>query len=60
LLILGQPILSDFYVVGLNDDGTIHRKTLDLNQFISEFKLTENVYGTITEQHIANLQKHFT
>lgn len=54
---LGQPVLSDFYVVGLNDDGTIHRKTLDLNQFISEFKLSEKLFTeTITEEDLANLQ----
>ena len=54
---LGQPVLSDFYVVGLNADGTINRKTLDLNQFISEFKLTEKLFTeTITDHDIANLQ----
>jgi hypothetical protein len=54
---LGQPILSDFYVVGLNADGTINRKTLDLNQFINEFKLTDKLLNeTIAEEEIANLQ----
>ena len=54
---LGQPVLSDFYVVGLNADGTIYRKTLDLNQFISMFKLSEKLFTeTITDQDLASLQ----
>ena len=54
---LGQPVLSDFYVVGLKVDGAIYSKTLDLNQFISEFKLSEKLFTeTRTEEDIANLQ----
>lgn len=41
---LGQPVIADFLVVGLKWDGSILRRTFQLNQFISEFKLNETLY----------------
>ncbi|MCA6471285.1 MAG: DEAD/DEAH box helicase [Chitinophagaceae bacterium] len=45
---LGQPVVADFLVVGLNTDGCIFREPFHLIEFISEFKLqgtmhTENI-----------------
>lgn len=54
---LGQPVIADFLVIGLNANGSIARKTFHLNDFISEFKLQETLHTeTITEQDISNLQ----
>jgi SNF2 family DNA or RNA helicase len=41
---LGQPVIADFIVTGLNLDGTNHRTPIHLNDFISEFKLNEKLY----------------
>ncbi len=55
---LGQPVIADFLVVGLGNDGTIKREPFLLNDFISEFKLQEVLHTeTITEQEITGLQK---
>ena len=54
---LGQPILSDFYVIGLKKDGAIYRKTLVLQEFIEEFQLNDKLLTeNITDEEIANLQ----
>ena len=54
---LGQPILSDFYVIGLKQDGAIYRKTLVLQEFIEEFQLNDKLLTeNITDEEIANLQ----
>jgi len=53
---LGQPVIADFLVVGLNADGSINREPFHLNDFISEFKLQETLHTeTITEKDIADL-----
>jgi SNF2 family DNA or RNA helicase len=41
---LGQPVIADFIVTGLNLDGTYNRTPIHLNDFISEFKLNEKLY----------------
>ena len=54
---LGQPVIADFLVVGLNLDGTVNRKPFQLNDFINEFKLNETLLTeTISDQDISILQ----
>lgn len=56
---LGQPVIAEFLVVGLNMDGKVIRKPLPLNEFIAEFKLSETLYTeTVTESEILLLEKH--
>jgi SNF2 family DNA or RNA helicase len=53
---LGQPLVADFLVVGLKKDGSLFRKPLQLEDFIDEFKLKENIYTEeITEEHLSHL-----
>jgi SNF2 family DNA or RNA helicase len=40
---LGQPVVADFLVVGLNNDGSVFRVPFHLVDFISEFKLHETL-----------------
>lgn len=55
---LGQPVLSDFLVVGLQSDGKILRKTFGLNSFIDDYKLRDSLYTeNCTDEEIENLQK---
>lgn len=55
---LGQPVIAEFLVVGLGNDGTLKREPFLLNDFISEFKLQEVLHTeTISEQEITGLQK---
>ena len=41
---LGQPVVADFLVVGLNSDGSIFKEPFHLIDFINEFKLKETIY----------------
>lgn len=53
---LGQPVVADFLVVGLKDDGRILRHTFSLNEFIEEFGLRDKLYTeSITEEELTNL-----
>lgn len=55
---LGQPVVADFLVVGLNIDGSVCREPFLLVDFISEFKLMETLLTeTITDDNITSLQK---
>jgi SNF2 family DNA or RNA helicase len=54
---LGQPVIADFIVTGLNLDGTNNRTPIHLNEFIGEFKLTEKLYTeSISEDELFHLQ----
>jgi hypothetical protein len=55
---LGQPVVADFLVVGLNSDGSIFREPVHLIDFLSEFKLQETIHTeNISENDLASLQK---
>lgn len=55
---LGQPIVADFLVVGLNTDGSIFREPFHLIDFINEFKLQETMHTeNISENDLAALHK---
>ncbi|MBL0267803.1 MAG: DEAD/DEAH box helicase [Chitinophagaceae bacterium] len=55
---LGQPVVADFLVVGLNTDGSVFRKPIHLFDFINEFKLQETMHTeNISENDLAALHK---
>ncbi len=41
---LGQPVIADFLVVGLNQDGSKNRSTFSLSDFIEEYQLKSQLY----------------
>lgn len=56
---LGQPVLADFLVVGLNKDGSIYKAPFDLGVFINEFKLDETLHTeSITETDLTILHSN--
>lgn len=56
---LGQPVISDFLVVALKKDGSIHRPPFPLGDFLAEFRLQETLYTeNIPEQELAILKTH--
>ncbi len=53
---LGQPVIADFLVVGLKQDGSIYRKTFSLSDFIEEYQLKSQLYTeNIPENEINHL-----
>jgi len=55
---LGQPVLADFLVVGLNNEGSIFKEPMPLVDFIKEYKLYEPLLtDNITENNIAKIQE---
>jgi SNF2 family DNA or RNA helicase len=55
---LGQPVVADFLVVGLNNDGSIHREPFHLIDFIGEFRLQETMHTeNISENDLVALHK---
>jgi len=58
---LGQPVIADFLVVGLNSNGSIRNTPFHLNDFISEFKFQEKLHTeTISDDDISILKKHLS
>lgn len=54
---LGQPIISDFIVIGLNPDGSLFRIPIHLNEFIQEYNLTDKLYTeSIPENELSIVQ----
>jgi SNF2 family DNA or RNA helicase len=55
---LGQPVLANFLVVGLNNDGSILRKPFHLIDFINEYNLDKTMHTeSISENDISTLHK---
>lgn len=53
---LGQPVVADFLVVGLNSDGSIFREPFHLIDFINDFKLQETILTeNISENNLTTL-----
>jgi len=54
---LGQPMIVDFFVIGLKNDGSIFHKPYDLGAFISEYSLDKKMpTEEITEDHLTELK----
>ena len=54
---LGQPVISDFIVIGLNPDGSLFKIPIHLNEFIQEYNLTDKLYTeSIPENELSIVQ----
>jgi hypothetical protein len=55
---LGQPVVADFLVVGLNADGSIFREPFLLVDFINDFRLKETLHTeNISDNDLALLHQ---
>jgi SNF2 family DNA or RNA helicase len=55
---LGQPVIADFFVVGLKNDGSLYHRTYSLSGFIDDFKLKSQLHTEyIPEQDIQTLNE---
>ena len=56
---LGQPVVADFLVVGLNSNGSIYKEPFHLINFINEFKLCETIHTeSISENDLYALEQN--
>ncbi|MBK8632640.1 MAG: DEAD/DEAH box helicase [Saprospiraceae bacterium] len=56
---LGQPVVADFLVVGLNSNGSIYKEPFHLINFINEFKLSETIHTeSISENDLYALEQN--
>jgi len=54
---LGQPVISDFFVIAVNWDGSLAQKPFLFNEFVDKFKLSETIYTELIQHdHITHLQ----
>lgn len=55
---LGQPVLSDFFAVGLDSEGGLAAKPMALQDFLRQFRLTDTLYTEeISPEHLQSLQQ---
>ena len=56
---LGQPVIADFIVCGLNERGELIREVVSFEKYINEFKLNDTLLTeNITEEEISRLEKN--
>lgn len=59
---LGQSVLSDFFVIGIDDDGMLladENKWVNLADFIQKYKLNETIYNEdISDADVNSLQEN--
>jgi hypothetical protein len=59
---LGQSVLSDFFVIGIDDDGVLladENKWVNLADFIQKYKLNETIYNEeISDADVNSLQEN--
>lgn len=54
---LGQPVYSEFFVIGLDDSGAMRQEPMSFTEFNEKFKINEQLYTReITEEHIEQLE----
>lgn len=54
---LGQPVYSDFFVVGLDEEGALREQPMSLTDFNQRFQIDETLYTqSIEEKHIDQLE----
>jgi len=54
---LGQPVISDFFVIAVNWDGSLVQKPFLFSDFVNKFGLTETIYTElIQDDHLNHLQ----
>jgi len=55
---LGQPVLSEFFAIGLDEEGGLEVRPIRLADFLKNYKLTETLYTEeISEEHLQNLKQ---
>lgn len=55
---LGQPVLSEFFAIGLRDDGALEVRPMRLADFLKQYRLTEALFTEeITEDHVQSLKE---
>jgi SNF2 family DNA or RNA helicase len=58
---LGQPVIADFIVVGLDLEGRLFRDPFPLEKFIDEFKLNETLHTEfISQEDVSTLQQNLS
>lgn len=58
---LGQPVIADFIVIGLDSKGRLFRDPFPLEKFIDEFKLNETLHTEfISQDDISTLQQNLS
>jgi SNF2 family DNA or RNA helicase len=58
---LGQPVIADFIVVGLDLKGRLFRDPFPLEKFIDEFKLNETLHTEfISQEDVSTLQQNLS
>lgn len=56
---LGQPVISDFFVVGINQAGQMVGQPLSFDDFVRKNKLTDQIYDMdITSEEIQLIESH--
>jgi SNF2 family DNA or RNA helicase len=54
---LGQPVLSEFFAIGLDSEGGLVVRPIPLGEFLRQYQLTETLYTEeITEDHLRTLK----
>ncbi len=54
---LGQSVMSEFFVVGLDDEGGLTEKPMALKPFLQKYQLTEQLYTeAISPEQLASMQ----
>lgn len=58
---LGQPVIADFIVVGLDLEGRLFRDPFPLEKFIDEFKLNETLHTEfISQEDVSTLHQNLS
>lgn len=58
---LGQPVIADFIVVGLDLEGQLFRDPFPLEKFIDEFKLNETLHTEfISQEDVSTLHQNLS
>jgi len=54
---LGQPVLSEFFAIGLDEEGGLRERPSRLADFLTSYQLTQPLYTeAIAEEHLQSLQ----
>lgn len=54
---LGQAVLSDFFVIGMDGEGGFREQPITMDEFLKQYNLTEKIYTEqITDEHLTLIQ----
>jgi len=55
---LGQPVYSEFFVIGVDEEGAIRDKPMSLDAFNEKYRIDQQLYTQeITEDHLSELEE---